>query len=48
MTPHPGSSQLFERFAGAAPLADKAQCKRYADNALGRLEERIEQERSAK
>jgi metallo-beta-lactamase class B len=48
VTPHPGSSQLFERFAGEAPLADKAQCKRYADNALGRLEERLEQERSAK
>lgn len=48
VTPHPGQSTLFERFAGDAPLADKAGCKRYADYSLGKFEERLAKERAAK
>ena len=48
VTPHPGQSALFERFAGDAPLADKEGCKRYAESSLAKFEERLAKERSAK
>jgi metallo-beta-lactamase class B len=48
ITPHPAASQLFARFAGEAPLVDPAQCRRYADIALGRLDERLARERAAR
>jgi len=48
ITPHPSSSELFERLAGDAPLADKAQCKRYSELALARLDERLAKEAAAK
>ena len=48
VTPHPAQSTLFERFAGDAPLADKAACKRYSDYSLGKFEERLAKERQAK
>ena len=47
VTPHPGSSALFERFAGDAPLRDPAQCKRYAGSALSKLDERLAKDRQA-
>lgn len=47
VTPHPSSSQLFERFAGEAPLADREQCKRYAHSALDALDERLAREAAA-
>lgn len=48
VTPHPGASALFERFAGAAPLSDSAQCQRYASDWLGKLDERLAKERSGR
>lgn len=47
VTPHPSQSTLFERLAGDAPLADKAQCKRYSDLALERFDERLAKELAA-
>lgn len=41
ITPHPGASQLFERLAGRAPLADTAACGAYAAAAGRRLNERL-------
>ncbi|MFM5917494.1 MAG: subclass B3 metallo-beta-lactamase [Novosphingobium sp.] len=46
VTPHPGQSTLFERFAGDAPLRDAQGCKRYADYALGKFDERLAKERA--
>ena len=48
LTPHPSSSQLFERLAGDAPLADPAQCRRYAALGVTRLDQRLAKERAAK
>jgi metallo-beta-lactamase class B len=48
LTPHPSASQLFERLAGDAPLADPAQCRRYAALGVTRLDERLAKERAAK
>ena len=48
LTPHPSASQLFERLAGDAPLADPAQCRRYAALGVTRLDERLARERAAK
>lgn len=44
LTPHPGGSDLFERFAGSKPLADRAACKRYAAVAAKRLNDRLAKE----
>ncbi len=46
VTPHPSQSALFERLAGDAPVADPAQCKRYAASALAKLDERLAKETS--
>ena len=45
VTPHPGASRLFERLSGTRPLADDAACRRYAEAALARLDERLAEER---
>lgn len=44
ITPHPSASNLFERLAGRAPLSDPQACRRYADGARGRLEQRLASE----
>ncbi len=44
VTPHPAASALFERFAGDPPLSDPAQCRRYAQTWLGKLDERLAKE----
>jgi metallo-beta-lactamase class B len=44
ITPHPSASNLFERLAKRAPLADPQSCRRYADGARGRLDERLARE----
>jgi metallo-beta-lactamase class B len=41
ITPHPSASDLFERLAGRAPLSDIQACRRYADAARGRLDQRL-------
>jgi metallo-beta-lactamase class B len=41
ITPHPGASNLFERLAGRAPLADAGACAAYAAAAGRRLDERL-------
>jgi len=48
VTPHPSQSMLFERFAGAAPLADKDSCKSYAAASLAKFEARLAKERAGK
>lgn len=48
VTPHPGGSQLFERLAGGAPLADPAQCRRYSQLGAARLDERLAKEQPTK
>jgi metallo-beta-lactamase class B len=48
ITPHPAGSQLFERLAGEAPLTDPGQCKRYSQQSLAKLDERLAKERQAK
>lgn len=44
ITPHPRASNLFERLAGRAPLADPGACVRYAADARRRLDERLARE----
>lgn len=46
-TPHPGASQMFERLAGEAALADTQPCVDYANWGNGRLDERLARERGA-
>lgn len=46
ISPHPLASDLFARFDGKAPLMDSGACKRYADNARVRLEQRLQEEHS--
>ncbi|TMJ13167.1 MAG: subclass B3 metallo-beta-lactamase [Alphaproteobacteria bacterium] len=41
ITPHPGASNLFERLAGRAPLADRNACVAYSAAAAKRLDERL-------
>jgi metallo-beta-lactamase class B len=41
ITPHPSASNLFERLAGRAPLAEAQACRRYAEGARGRLGQRL-------
>lgn len=48
LTPHPGQSDMMERFAGARPLVDANACRAYARAAEGRLAERLAAERSGK
>jgi metallo-beta-lactamase class B len=35
---------VFERLAGRAPLSDPSACRRYAESARGRLDERLARE----
>jgi metallo-beta-lactamase class B len=44
LTPHPGQSDMMERFAGTKPLADKNACPAYAKFAEGRLAQRLAKE----
>lgn len=44
ISPHPLVSDLFARLDGKAPLIDSGACKRYADNARVRLEQRLHDE----
>jgi metallo-beta-lactamase class B len=44
ITPHPSASNLFERLAGRAPLSDPQACRRYAEAARGRLDQRLASE----
>lgn len=44
ITPHPFSSNMFERMAGRAPLADPQACRSYAAEAERRLEARLASE----
>ena len=44
ITPHPSSSSLFERLAGAAPLIDPAACRAYAQAGRERLTKRLAKE----
>jgi len=44
ITLHPSASKLFEHLAGAAPLADAAACKAYAETGRQRLDERLARE----
>lgn len=44
ITPHPVASNLFPRFAGQAPLADRQACIAYADSARRRLDDRLARE----
>ncbi|MCJ2182007.1 subclass B3 metallo-beta-lactamase [Novosphingobium sp. 1949] len=44
VTPHPGASNLFARFAGTAPLIDSKACTRYAQDAKSRFDARLAQE----
>lgn len=46
VTPHPGSSTLFERFAGDAPLRNPQACISYANFGNQRLDERLARERA--
>jgi metallo-beta-lactamase class B len=46
VSPHPLASDLFARFDGKAPLVDADACKRYADNARSRLEQRLQDEKN--
>ena len=48
ITPHPGASDLFERLAGKAPLADPNGCRTYAADAAKRLDERLAKEAASK
>ena len=44
LTPHPSVSQLYERLAGAAPLADPQACRRYAQLGRDNLATRLARE----
>jgi metallo-beta-lactamase class B len=48
VTPHPGSSTLFERFAGDAPLVNRDACKFYSAKSLEWLDSRLAKERGGK
>lgn len=47
LTPHPGASDFAERLAGAAPMADRTACRRYAGTAAERLDARLAKEAGA-
>jgi len=46
LTPHPGQSAMFERFAGKQPLFAVKPCRAYADAAKARFAARLERERA--
>lgn len=43
LTPHPGASGMFPRFAGTKPLVDPLACRRYADQAEINFDARVKQ-----
>src|SRR5690606_32182678 len=45
ISPHPLASDLFARLDSKAPLIDSDACKRYADGARTRLEQRLQDEK---
>ncbi|NNC72685.1 MAG: subclass B3 metallo-beta-lactamase [Sphingomonadaceae bacterium] len=47
ITPHPRASNLFERLAGEAPLADPQGCAAYAATGRQRLDSRLAEEAAA-
>ena len=44
ITPHPGASALFERFAGDAPLVDAQACRNYAETGRSKLDAVLQRE----
>jgi metallo-beta-lactamase class B len=48
LTPHPGASNMIERFAGKAALFDPAGCRDYAAAKTKQLDERLAKEAAAK
>ena len=48
LTPHPSASDMINRFAGRAPLADTGACRAYAKALTERLEDRLAKEAAAK
>lgn len=46
ITPHPGSSNLYDRLAGKAPLIDSKACATYAATARKTLDQRLTREAS--
>lgn len=44
LTPHPGASAMYDRFAGRAPLFDAQACKTYADAGRQHLDVRLAKE----
>ncbi len=44
LTPHPGASAMFDRFAGRAPLFDSRACQAYAATGSNRLDVRLAKE----
>jgi metallo-beta-lactamase class B len=47
VTPHPGASDLYERLAGKAPLADRGACASYAAAGRAALDRRLASEAGA-
>ncbi|HVH37590.1 MAG TPA: subclass B3 metallo-beta-lactamase, partial [Sphingomicrobium sp.] len=48
LTPHPSASDMINRFAGRAPLADTGACRAYAKALTERLEDRLAKEAAVK
>ena len=48
LTPHPSASQMIERMAGRAPLANSAACRDFASAQGKRLDERLASEKPAR
>lgn len=44
LTPHPGQSNMYARYAGKAPLVDPEACANYARNGLANLEKLLARE----
>ena len=48
LTPHPSASNMLNRLAGRAPLADRNGCRTYAASLSKRLDDRLAKEAAAK
>ncbi len=44
LTPHPGQSAMYERYAGKAPLVDPRACTKYAIRGLALFDQRVAEE----
>ncbi len=44
LTPHPGQSAMYDRYAGKAPLVDADACTNYATRGLAAFDERVARE----